>query len=164
MAISKNGTIFQRLSNVMNVFGAPQTVDQKTVSTYNINADNKAILATYQNKEERDGELLGMKQQRLLSYQWAKSGYDTAMEQMQGATQIKIMYRDADLMDAWPEIGAALDVMAEESTVINKDGKMLNIYSRSKRVKEILEAKERTEAGVTAPANGLVLVEIKYGE
>lgn len=32
------------------------------------------------------------------------------------------------------------------------------------RVKEILEAKERTEAGVTAPPNGLVLMEIDYGE
>lgn len=32
------------------------------------------------------------------------------------------------------------------------------------RVKEILDAKERTEAGVTAPPNGLVLVEIHYGE
>ncbi|MGN1266376.1 MAG: tRNA pseudouridine(38-40) synthase TruA [Dorea sp.] len=32
------------------------------------------------------------------------------------------------------------------------------------KVKEILEAKERTEAGVTAPPNGLVLVEIDYGE
>ncbi len=30
------------------------------------------------------------------------------------------------------------------------------------RVKEILEAKERTEAGVTAPSNGLVLVGIDY--
>lgn len=37
-------------------------------------------------------------------------------------------------------------------------------YYEPERVKEILEAKERTEAGVTAPANGLVLVEIKYGE
>lgn len=32
------------------------------------------------------------------------------------------------------------------------------------RVKEILAAKKRTEAGVTAPPNGLVLVEIHYGE
>lgn len=37
-------------------------------------------------------------------------------------------------------------------------------YYEPERVKEILEAKERTEAGVTAPANGLVLVKIKYGE
>ena len=32
------------------------------------------------------------------------------------------------------------------------------------KVKEILDAKERTEAGVTAAPNGLVLVEIDYGE
>lgn len=32
-----------------------------------------------------------------------------------------------------------------------------------KKVKEILDAKERTEAGVTAPPQGLVLVNIKYG-
>ena len=32
------------------------------------------------------------------------------------------------------------------------------------RVKEILEEKERTAAGVTAPPNGLVLVEVRYGE
>ena len=37
-------------------------------------------------------------------------------------------------------------------------------YYEPERVKEILEAKERTEAGVTAPANGLTLVEIDYGE
>ena len=30
------------------------------------------------------------------------------------------------------------------------------------KVKEILEEKKRTAAGVTAPANGLVLVEIEY--
>ncbi len=32
------------------------------------------------------------------------------------------------------------------------------------RVKEILEEKERTAAGVTAPPNGLVLVRIEYGD
>ena len=32
------------------------------------------------------------------------------------------------------------------------------------RVKEILDAKERTQAGVTAPPQGLVLAEIRYGD
>ena len=32
------------------------------------------------------------------------------------------------------------------------------------RVREILNARERTEAGVTAPPEGLVLVEVCYGE
>ncbi len=31
------------------------------------------------------------------------------------------------------------------------------------KVKEILKERKRTAAGVTAPANGLVLVEIDYG-
>ena len=37
-------------------------------------------------------------------------------------------------------------------------------YYEPERVKEILEARERTEAGVTAPPQGLVLMEIRYGE
>lgn len=37
-------------------------------------------------------------------------------------------------------------------------------FYEPEKVKEILEAKERTGAGMTAPPNGLVLVEIDYGE
>lgn len=37
-------------------------------------------------------------------------------------------------------------------------------FYEPERVKEILDAKERTEAGVTAPACGLVLAGIDYGE
>lgn len=37
-------------------------------------------------------------------------------------------------------------------------------YYAPEKVKEILETKVRTEAGVTAPPNGLVLVKIHYGE
>lgn len=37
-------------------------------------------------------------------------------------------------------------------------------FYKPEKVKEILEAKERTEAGVTAPPQGLVLVRIDYGE
>lgn len=132
-------TVFQRLGNVMNIFGGVQNTSPKNISTYNINTNNSDVVYTFDNKEDRDSKLESLRQQKLLSYHWAKSGYDTAMEQMQGATQVKIMYRDADLMDAWPEIGAALDILSEESTVINKDGKMLNIYSKSQRIKEVLE-------------------------
>jgi intein/homing endonuclease len=38
-----------------------------------------------------------------------------------------------------PEIGAALDIFMEESTTSNDKGKILNIYSDSKRIKTILE-------------------------
>jgi hypothetical protein len=47
-------------------------------------------------------------------------------------------YSDFEAMEFYPTIAAALDVM-EESTTLNSHGKMLNIYSDSKRVKTILE-------------------------
>jgi hypothetical protein len=37
-----------------------------------------------------------------------------------------------------PEISAALDIYAEESTTVNEDGFMLQIYSESKRIKSVL--------------------------
>jgi hypothetical protein len=42
-------------------------------------------------------------------------------------------------MEFYPTIAAALDVMMEESTTLNDKGRMMNIYSDSKRVKGILE-------------------------
>ena len=36
---NKNQTVFQRLGNIMNIFGAPQTMQQaKNISTYNAKA------------------------------------------------------------------------------------------------------------------------------
>ena len=37
-------------------------------------------------------------------------------------------------------------------------------FYEPEKVKEILETKKRTEAGITAPPQGLVLKEIRYGE
>jgi len=45
---------------------------------------------------------------------------------------------DYESMEFTPEIGAALDIYAEESTTINQDGYMLQIYSESSRIKSIL--------------------------
>ena len=58
---------------------------------------------------------------------------------MAGTPQVRIMYRDADLMDCWPEIGSALDIYSEEATVLNKKNKMLNISSKSNRIVSVLE-------------------------
>jgi hypothetical protein len=41
-------------------------------------------------------------------------------------------------MEYTPEISAALDIYAEESTTPDKDGHMLQIYSESKRIKSVL--------------------------
>lgn len=135
-------TVFQRLTDVVIGTGnGTSSAPVNTTPVYNIDpvGNGSEVIASFSSKEERDNKLLQMKQQRLLAYQWGKIGYETATQQLAGANQVRVMYRDADLMDAWPEIGAALDAISEESTVINDKGKMLNIYSDSERVRAILE-------------------------
>lgn len=138
--MANNKTVFQRLRDVVvGTRTGSLYNNEKSVSVYNIPMDTSTVLYTSNSKEERDQQLTLMKQQKLQSYKWAKGGYDTAMEQMMGANHVKMMYRDADLMDAWPEIGAALDALAEESCVVNSEGTMLNIYSKSERIKSVLK-------------------------
>ena len=134
---NKGETIFQRLTNVVIGTGKGAGDARRTVS-YDIHAPQTEVLYTFDNKEERDQKLLQLKQQKLLAYQWRKNGYESSMAALAGATQVRVMYRDADLMDQWPDINAALKIIAEEATTIKK-GKMLNVYSKSERIKAILE-------------------------
>ena len=131
-----NKTLFQNLTSVL--LGKTQSTQQKKVSNYNLSPSSDIIFRT-DNKAEYEKKLMQAKQQKLLSYQWIKAGYDNAQESLADLTNVKLMYRDADLMDGWPEIGAALDIMAEESCTVSSKGKILNIYSKSERIKSILE-------------------------
>lgn len=134
----KNLTVFQRLQRVLSNGSA-----QKNYMTndYNIVSPNNSsdIIATASSKEEYNKKLLQAKQQALLGKQWIKANYDITNQSLAGLNDVRLMYRDADLMDQFPEIGAALDIVAEESTFINENGVMVNITSRSDRVKSILE-------------------------
>ena len=104
-----------------------------------------------------------MKQQKLLSYQWVKAGADNAMDSLAGYTQVKLMYRDADLMDGMPEIGSALDIVSEEACTLNPKGQMLIVRSKSTRIKSILEDlfNNRLNIGVMLPM--ITRCTCKYG-
>lgn len=133
------------------------------VSTPVVNQkDADEVLYTFDNKEERDAKLLQLRQNKLLSYQWRKVSYDSSVEQMLGATQVRVMYRDADLMDQWPEINAGLYIISEEATTL-KDGKMLNVYSQSKRIQAILQDLfyNRLDVNILLPM--IVRAVAKYG-
>lgn len=137
-----NKNLWSRLTDTVigagNGSSAPTIPNLVHSATYNLSTSS-SVLATAKTPEERERKLTQMKQQRYLSHLWAKTGYDTAVEQSAGANQVKVMYRDADLMDQWPEIRSALTILSQEATTFNKDGKMLNIYSKSDRIKAILE-------------------------
>ena len=48
-------------------------------------------------------------------------------------------YMDVEAMEFYPEIAAALDIFAEESTVAGNNGNVLDITSSQPRIKEILQ-------------------------
>lgn len=124
-------TIFQGLNNVVR----PNTVSPEFLK----GGDSNTVLFRTNDKEEYEKKLLQYKQQKYLSWTWQKAGNDIALESLAGYNAVKLMYRDADLMDGMPEIAAAISIIAEESCSLAGDGHMLNVYSKSKRVKSILE-------------------------
>lgn len=133
-----NLTIFQRLSNTFRGTGR-NSVSPDVVATSATFDDPNRVLFSTSDKNEYERKLSTLKQQKYLAYQWKKVGADNAMESLAGYTAVKLMYRDADLMDGSPEIGTALDIISEETCPITSKGKMVNVYSSSKRTKAMLE-------------------------
>lgn len=131
-----NGTVFSNLNRVL--FGDPIPNEFKRTTTYNLNSSNPVIYST-NNKEEYEKKMANLRQQKLLSYQWVKAGVDNSQDALAGLTNIKLMYRDSDLMCSDTYISSALEIVSDEACCVNSKGKMLNIYSRSERVKAILE-------------------------
>lgn len=134
----ENLTIFQRLNNVFR--GANrQSVSDVMVTGPSTMTTQDRVLYTTNDRADYERKLASLRQQKYLAYQWKKAAADNAMESLAGYNAVKLMYRDVDLMDGSPEIGTALDIISEETCPITSTGKMLNIHSRSKRTKAILE-------------------------
>lgn len=135
--MANNTTIFQRLNNLFKASG--KSIPPEYITTSNAMNPDDRVLFTTSDKDEYEKKLNLYKQQKYLSYQWQKAGRDVSIDNLASYTAIKLMYRDADLMDGTPEIGTALDIISEETCPITTNGKMLNIHSNSKRIKSILE-------------------------
>lgn len=166
MAEKKN-TLFTNLNRI--IMGT-QSVDANERfgmspdgSTPRKYAFDDKVLYTTKNKEDYEKKLTQIRQQKLLNYQWVKAGADATMESMAGYTAVKLMYRDADLMDGTPEIGAALDIMEEEACSTGTDGKIIKITSRSKRIQSILEDLFVNRLRVPLMLPMVVRETIKYG-
>ena len=131
MSNNENLTVWQRLSAT---FG-PNSLLNQDIPTYKF--DKKELLRT-QNKDEYEREKLQAQQSFYLSNQWAKIDNHLYTQAVYyEPTRLASVY-DFESMEYTPEIGAALDIYAEESTTANEDGHMLQIYSESKRIKSVL--------------------------
>lgn len=126
---------FSNLNDVLFGNGVPEKF--KRTTTYNI--ESNPVIYSTDNKEDYEMKKAQLKQEKLLAYQWVKAGYDNAQDALAGLSQLKVMYRDADLMCSDTFIASALEIAADEACCVNSKGKMLNVYSTSDRIKSILE-------------------------
>ena len=131
----QNLTIFQRLGQVISPDGI-KPKKQPSVQRYNIG--NGELLKT-DNKADYETAKLQAQQNKYLGQVWKKVESGLFQQSINYETTRIGSYSDFEAMEFYPTIAAALDVMMEESTTLNNQGKMLNIYSDSKRVKTILE-------------------------
>ena len=124
-------TVWQRLSQA---FG-PNSLLGQDYPTYKY--DKKELLRTT-SKQEYEREKLQAQQNFYLANQWSKIEHNLYTQAVYYEPTRLSSFYDYESMEFTPEIGAALDIYAEESTTINQDGFMLQIYSESRRIKSIL--------------------------
>lgn len=127
----KNLTIWQRLSQTMG----PNSLLGQDLPTYKF--DKKELLRTT-DKEEYEKEKLQARQSYYLTQQWSKIENNLYSQAVYYEPTRLSSYYDYESMEYTPEISAALDTYAEESTTVDENGYMLQIYSDSTRVKSIL--------------------------
>jgi hypothetical protein len=126
-----NMTVWQRLSQT---FGPNSQLDQD-YPTFKF--DKKELLRT-NSKEEYEKEKLQAQQTFYLTNQWAKVENNLYSQAIYYEPSRLSAQYDYESMEYTPEISAALDIYAEESTTTNEDGFILQIYSESKRIKGVL--------------------------
>lgn len=134
MADNNKKTIFSNLNSFLNLdgfgFGRQEQKD--------LEQSQKTILKA-ETPDQIMKTALEMQQQEIIFdkfYKVQQHGFQKAM-QYEAARQPA--YVDYEGMEYYPLIASALDLLAEESTTIGDNGKVLNIYSKKERIKTILE-------------------------
>ena len=127
----KNLTIWQRLSQELG----PNSLLGQDMPTYKF--DKKELLRT-QDKSEYEKQKLQAQQTFYIASQWAKIENNLYSQAVYYEPTRLASYYDYESMEYTPEISAALDTYAEESTTVDEDGYMLQIYCDSPRIKSIL--------------------------
>ena len=124
-------TVWQRLGKV---FGPNSTLDQQPPV---FKFDKQELLKTT-NKQEYENEKLQAQQSLYIGKQWQKVESNLYQQAVYYEPTRMASYYDYESMEYTPEISAALDIYAEESTTPDQDGLILKVYSESKRIKQVL--------------------------
>lgn len=130
---NRNLTVFQKLTQV---FGFPNI--KKDEQTPSFKFSKNELLKT-DSKDEYQKALLQAQQSQYIADKWAKLDQSLYNQSVYYEPNRLAAYYDYESMEFTPEISAALDIYAEESTTLSEKGQILTIFSESDRVKKILE-------------------------
>lgn len=157
-------TIFQSLDKALTGKWNLDKSNVPHVNSYDVSKGNTILYKTT-DKQDYEKTKLELQQDAYLKSRWIKANVDLSVSAFSGLNNVKLMYRDADLMDAFPEIGAALDIVSEESTLgsTGNNGQIVNVYSKSDRIKSILEDLFVNRLNLQVTASMVVRGMCKYG-
>ena len=159
----KKSTVFQALDKAISGNWGQADAVTPHINSYDMASNGRGIIYKTTNKDDYEQKKLELQQDRYLKDRWFKANVNLSVTAYSGPNNVKLMYRDADLMDAFPEIGAALDTYAEESCISNSDGNIINVYSKSERIKSILEDLFVNRLNIQLTAPMIVRAMCKYG-
>lgn len=156
-------TVYQKLQKVLAT-GSVQSLSASS-NSYNIQQQHQPndIVDIARSPQEKDFKILQAKQQKLMARQWYRAQQDINNQSLAGLNDVRLMYRDVDLMDTMPEIATAMDIVSEEACYIGESGSLINISSGSERVKGILQDLFVNRLSVNTTLPMLARSMIKYG-
>jgi len=131
--MADNLTVFQRLTKI---FGFPGKVTPEEAPSFKF--DKEEILKT-SSREEYEKAMLQAQQTQYIADKFSKLDQSLYNQSVYYEPNRLSMYYDVESMEFTPEISAALDIYAEESTTLSEKGDILTIFSESDRIKSTLE-------------------------
>lgn len=159
--MAKKLTVFQQLDKAITGNWNSNDTIARHVNNYDMSGDN--VIYKTSDKESYDKVKLELQQNKYLENRWVKANVDLGVSAYAGLNNVKLMYRDADLMDSFPEVGAALDIVSEESCLPSDTGNIVNVYSKSDRIKSILEDLFTNRLNLQLTAQMVIRGMCKYG-
>ena len=156
-------TIYQKLQKVLAT-GSTQSISAHS-NTYNIHQQQNTndVVDIARSPQERDMKILQAKQQKLMARQWYRAQVNINNQSLAGLNDVRLMYRDVDLMDCMPEIGTALDLISEEACYVGESGTLVNVSSGSERVKGVLQDLFVNRLSINTTLPMLTRAMLKYG-
>jgi hypothetical protein len=155
---NQNPTVFQKLTRM---FGFPGQVKADQAPSFNFNKDE--LLKT-DSKEDYEKAMLQAQQSQYIADKWTKLDQSLYNQSVYYEPNRMAAYYDYESMEFTPEVSAALDIYAEESTTMSEKGEILTIYSESDRIKSILQDLFHTKMDINTNLQMWARGMSKYGD